>query len=404
MENDDTLILNWTPFFGEQTWEQYRIDYCGSDLPPCLITHNRTYLTQSHLLVFHAPDMNWVELPDKETRNVYDNKIPWVYYSAEAPAREWEFDDNMMRMFEFSLSYRLDSDFPATYLDEDLTTILRSPIYPFKDRKQVPVAWVVSNCHPVNGRHYYVKELLKYIDIDIYGKCMNNQEVLDPTINISDLIKQYKFYLAFENSNCDYYVTEKLLNAFIAGVVPIVDGPSDYTPFAPTNHSLIQIDQFSSPSELASYILSVSENEQAYSSYLSYKNNDSTLSEEFVKYWQGYNHQTGIFGYDFRGGRCKLCKLANQLRNFNNHDNQSSNNLFKDIFGDEISPKKFLYADRSCIFGKHNKYWNPLSIFSMPDSQYVYSVYFITLIIIFGLCVWVFKRIIFRRRIDKEPT
>ncbi|CAG8505647.1 7171_t:CDS:2, partial [Racocetra persica] len=328
MEINDTLILNWTPFFGEQTWEHYRIDYCGSDLPPCLITHNPTYLIQSHLLVFHAPDMNWEELPDKEIRNIYNNKIPWVYYSAEAPAREWEFDDDKMKMFEFSLSYRLDSDFPSTYLDEDLTTIIRSPSYQFKDRKQVPVAWVVSNCHASNGRHYYVKELLKYIDIDIYGKCINNQEMLDR-------------------------------------VVPIVDGPSDYTPFAPTNHSLIQIDQFSSPEDLASHILSLSENEQAYTSYLSYKNNSTPLSEEFVKYWQGYNHQTGIFGYDFRGGRCKLCKLANQLRNFNNN-NSSANNLFKDIFDDEIKPKKLLYADRSCIFGKYNKYWNP---FFMPDNQ-----------------------------------
>ncbi|CAG8564298.1 19857_t:CDS:2, partial [Racocetra fulgida] len=220
MENNDTLILNWTPFFGEQTWEHYRIDYCGSDLPPCLITHNPTYLIQSHLLVFHAPDVNWEDLPDKEIRNIYNNKMPWVYYSAEAPAREWEFDDDKMKMFEFSLSYRLDSDFPSTYLDEDLTAIIRSPSYQFKDRKQVPVAWVVSNCHASNG------------------------------------------------------------------VVPIVDGPSDYTPFAPTNHSLIQIDQFSSPEDLASYILSLSENEQAYTSYLSYKNNSTPLSEEFVKYWQ----------------------------------------------------------------------------------------------------------------------
>ncbi|RIB06345.1 Glycosyltransferase Family 10 protein [Gigaspora rosea] len=175
-----------------------------------------------------------------------------------------------MRMFEFSLSYRLDSDFPATYLDEDLTKIIRSPIYPFKDRKQVPIVWVVLNCHAANGREYYVKELLKYIDIDIY--------IYDySTIKLPDLIKQY----TFENLNCDYYVTEKLFNAFLASVINIVD-------------------------ELASYILSFSESEQAYSSYLSYKNNDMTLSKEFIKYWQGYNHKAGIFGYDFRGGRCNF--------------------------------------------------------------------------------------------------
>lgn len=151
---------------------------------------------------------------------------------------------------------------------------------------------------------------------------------------------------------------------------------------------------------MASYILSISENEKAYTSYLSYKNNDTPLSEEFVKYWQGYNHQAGIFGYDFRGGRCKLCKLANELRNFNNNNyNSSVDNLFKDIFGNEMKPKKMIYPDRSCIFGKHNKYWKP---FFMPDIEQAYSIYFIILIIIIGFCVWIVTWVMAKRRNTKS--
>ncbi|CAG8515559.1 4416_t:CDS:2 [Gigaspora margarita] len=85
--------MKWLPtslntFFDGQTWEHYRIDYCGPNLPPCHMTHNRTYLNQSHLLIFHVPDMNWVELPDKEIKNMYNNKIPRVYYSVESPAHD----------------------------------------------------------------------------------------------------------------------------------------------------------------------------------------------------------------------------------------------------------------------------------------------------------------------------
>ena len=34
----------------------------------------------------------------------------------------------------------------------------------------------------------------------------------------------YKFYLAFENSDCNHYITEKFWNALANGVVPIVYG------------------------------------------------------------------------------------------------------------------------------------------------------------------------------------
>ena len=40
------------------------------------------------------------------------------------------------------------------------------------------VAWIVSNCGDNSGRGSYVKELQRYIDVDIYGGCgkkCNNQ-------------------------------------------------------------------------------------------------------------------------------------------------------------------------------------------------------------------------------------
>lgn len=100
--DEDTLILNWTPVFHELIWEGYRIDFCGKDVPPCVITHNRTRLDSSNLLAFHAWDVfDTIDLPDKEAINKFGNKIPWVYYSAEVPGHDWEFEDDKMEMFEF---------------------------------------------------------------------------------------------------------------------------------------------------------------------------------------------------------------------------------------------------------------------------------------------------------------
>ena len=61
-------------------------------------------------------------------------------------------------------------------------------------------------------RMVYATDLSQYIQVDIFGKC--GQEMLCPKgMNIScrpELMSHYKFYLAFENSNCREYITEKL--------------------------------------------------------------------------------------------------------------------------------------------------------------------------------------------------
>lgn len=178
------------------------------------------------------------------------------------------------------------------------------------------------------------------------------------------------------------------MNAFLAGVVPIVDGPSDYSPFEPTNHSLIRIDQFPSPRELANYLLSLSANKDAYLSYLSYKDG-APLSPKFLKYWENFNNTDGVFGYDFRGGRCKMCKLANQLRY------SKDNELENSIFGNESIPKKKLHVDLSCIYGKHDKYWKP---FWNSDIQFVYMSYLLLCVLTAGFCFWLYKVLMRRNR------
>lgn len=69
-----------------------------------------------------------------------------------------------------------------------------------------------------------IRKLMEYIPIDSYGKCLNNKKWPEGVKGIKELMKAYTFYLAFENSNCKDYVTEKLVNAVEAGVVPVVDG------------------------------------------------------------------------------------------------------------------------------------------------------------------------------------
>ena len=59
------------------------------------------------------------------------------------------------------------------------------------------------------------------------------------------LERDYKFYLAFENSICRDYATEKFYNPLFFSTVPIVYGGADYDRFAPP-HSYIDVRNFSS--------------------------------------------------------------------------------------------------------------------------------------------------------------
>ena len=62
-----------------------------------------------------------------------------------------------------------------------IESILAKPMYTIQEKNAfrkdlAPIAWIVSNCRARNGRHLYVEQLLKYIKVDIYGKCMKNME------------------------------------------------------------------------------------------------------------------------------------------------------------------------------------------------------------------------------------
>lgn len=101
------------------------------------------------------------------------------------------------------------------------------------------------------------------------------------------LNRDYKFYLAFENSNCRSYITEKL---YVNGLgrsrddynlVPIVMGGSreDYRRAAPPN-SFIHVDDFASPAELAKYLRYLDGNDEAYNRYFDWKH--PRMTGEFI--------------------------------------------------------------------------------------------------------------------------
>ena len=71
------------------------------------------------------------------------------------------------------------------------------------------VFWLVSHCSTGIKREGYAQKLKQFIDVDIYGKCSGNECSKKGNDCFQNLSMQYMFYLAFENSICDDYATEK---------------------------------------------------------------------------------------------------------------------------------------------------------------------------------------------------
>ena len=69
-------------------------------------------------------------------------------------------------------------------------------------------------------------ELKRYIPVDIHGYCGKGLTcgaygLLNGSC-VSSLLSQYKFYLAFENSFCEDYYTEKIRKTLRVDTIPVV--------------------------------------------------------------------------------------------------------------------------------------------------------------------------------------
>ncbi|XP_035792219.1 glycoprotein 3-alpha-L-fucosyltransferase A-like [Anopheles albimanus] len=208
----------------------------------------------------------------------------YMLYLLESPFHTPYVD--YLDVINWTATYRRDSDIVTPYekweyFDPRVRQIDQNRNYALhKTRK---VAWFVSNC--AGSRMGYALELQKYIAVDIYGQCGMFYCPRDSAEQCFEkLDRDYKFYLAFENSKCKDYITEKLfLNALKHNVLPIVMGarPEDYEASAPHN-SYLHVDNFASPKELAEYLHLLDQNDELYNSYFKWKG-----TGEFINtyYW-----------------------------------------------------------------------------------------------------------------------
>jgi hypothetical protein len=182
----------------------------------------------------------------------------------------------------------------APYLHADLYVSynghnIMQPFTPRKYEKSLASSFI-SNCDTQvkSGRNQFVLSLLTELGkqgywMDLYGKCFGGYNKPIPK-ELSDkyggnrdgqkidLMRRYKFNLALENNADDGYLSEKFYQALQEGTVPIVLGTQNVKSFAPLPDAIIVASDFKTTTELATEMIRLANNDEAYAKYLRYKN------------------------------------------------------------------------------------------------------------------------------------
>lgn len=221
----------------------------------CYVTDDRHFFG-CNIMKFDAVAFNVRNLgPCENLSDLPQSRSPhqkYIFFASE-PADNYPICNNVLDgFFNWTSTYRLDSDIPAPYMRirnihgdivgpklkmewlEDMYKIDKD-VYSKIQNKSKVAAWFVSNCNTQSVREKYAamlhESLKQYgMKVDVFGDCgtlecpRSHRERCDKMLE-----RDYYFYLAMENTRTPDYVTEKVLTGLQNYVVPIVYGGAHYS-------------------------------------------------------------------------------------------------------------------------------------------------------------------------------
>jgi alpha-1,3-fucosyltransferase 10 len=214
--------------------------------PPCRLLFDPARALEADAVVFHVPTLAGAPaLPKRPGQR-------WVAWSMESEANYPQLADPAFRArFDLTMTYRRDADVWTPYLGPDLLPDLAAP--PPAPVEAAPAVYIASNPRDRSGRDAYVRELMRHLPVDSYGRCLNNRMLPGDEGRATKLatISRYRFTLAFENSVAPDYVTEKFFDPLRVGSVPVYLGAPDVADYAPGADCYLDVRDFASPRALA---------------------------------------------------------------------------------------------------------------------------------------------------------
>lgn len=138
--------------------------------------------------------------------------------------------------------------------------------------------FIYSNCSAQKSREDFFYLLSEYKKVDSGGRYLNN---IGCTVkNKYDFQKNYKFSIAFENTCYKGYTTEKIIQAFSAGTVPIYYGNPDIEKEF-NSEAFINVHNFNTMEDVIKRIIEIDMNDELFQNMIKApicsKKNDNEL-------------------------------------------------------------------------------------------------------------------------------
>ena len=295
-------ILLWTPKYGNADFGigLGRTGFVrkGCTESRCYVTDNRSLVESVDAILFHAWDTTSSTMPSRGRPDQI-----WIFYSLESPLTVGRQIRGTNDKYNLTVTY-------LAHPDTDIVTRIRKLKRPVSElpssksvrRKTKMAVWPVSNCAgALSSRNDYAEELGNYVEIDLFGRCGNLSCPIDDKSGCySKFESEYFFYLSFENSLCEQYITEKVYAVLRRNIVPVILGGGNYDETLPPN-SYLDVRDFNSPRHLARYMTYLRKNTTAYLSYFAWKKDASYHIGEIEKRTPPAYGKGGAF--------CRLCEI-----------------------------------------------------------------------------------------------
>ena len=168
-----------------------------------------------------------------------------------------------------------------------------------KPRKKFCAA-TISNAYPecdgYSFRLKFIEELNKYKTVDMGGQYNNN--IGEPVKDKIEFFKDYKFSIAMENTEGDGYATEKIVDSFVSGTIPIYYGSFVIDEYI-NPKSYILIRGLEDMQEKIEYIKKIDNDDKLYKSILQEKVLiDDNMIEKMMK--EQHDFWIHIFNQDLK--------------------------------------------------------------------------------------------------------
>ena len=137
------------------------------------LTNDLKYIDQAVAIIFHMPTLPQGHKMLK--KSIKKSGQLWVFWSKECEVHyKWQYEMEVMDLFDITMTYKLNSDIPLPYFNNAHDKLLRhEPV----SKKGFINAFISSNFDQ-SHRIKHLKELMSYVDVDSYGKVLNNKTLM----------------------------------------------------------------------------------------------------------------------------------------------------------------------------------------------------------------------------------